>query len=525
MHDLQELVRLHRMGTGCREVARLMGMSPNTERLYRRAFEAAGLLAGDPKNLPDLATLQVAVAAHRGLSGAPQQPSEAEPWREQIVEMMGRGARPKAIYDTLKLEVPGFSASLWSVKRLCRALRQAEGVRPEEVVIPVVTGPGEVAQVDFGFAGRLYDPDRGVDRKAWVFTMVLGHSRHRFDRIVFDQRTETWLALHVEAFEALGGVPETLVPDNLKAAVVRAAFGRSKSPELNRSYRELARHYGCKIDPTPPYAPKKKGKVEAGVKYVKQSFLKPRQFADIHEANRQLDRWVAEVAGQRIHGTTGRRPLEVFEAEEREALQPLPARPYVPLVWKPARVHPDCQIQFDGHRYPVPWRFIGKQVWVRATPRSVEIYYEETRIEAYRRGQPVSREILDRCLPDYRAELRHRSQGYWMERARALGPEVEAYIREVFDSDEVLSQLRTVQAMVTHLESFPRERARAACRRASYFGNYRYVGLRDILKKALDLEPLPTAVVPARGRLAAPRYARSPQELLQLPLEVTDEPN
>jgi transposase len=98
--------------------------------------------------------------------------------------------------------------------------------------------------------------------------MVLSYSRHQFARVVFDQRTETWLRLHVEAFAALGGVPRVVVPDNLKAAVIRGAFGASEEPTLNRSYRELARHYGFKIDPAPPLKPEKKGKVESGVKWT-----------------------------------------------------------------------------------------------------------------------------------------------------------------------------------------------------------------------------------------------------------------
>ncbi len=98
-------------------------------------------------------------------------------------------------------------------------------------------------------------------RKAWAFVLVHGHSRHMVARIVFDQRIETWQWLHVEAFEELGGVPAVVVPDNLKSAVVRAAFGVGGATALNKSYRELARHYGFKVDPAPICQPKKKGKV------------------------------------------------------------------------------------------------------------------------------------------------------------------------------------------------------------------------------------------------------------------------
>lgn len=142
-------------------------------------------------------------------------------------------------------------------------------------------------------------------------------------RIVFDQKIETWLRLHIEAFTELGGVVATVVPDNLKAAVIRAAFGVDGAASLNPSYCELARHYQFKIDPAPIYAPKKKGKVESAVKYVKRNFFVGRDNSDADDTKRDLARWVDEIANTRIHGTTHRRPIELF-AEEREALKPLP---------------------------------------------------------------------------------------------------------------------------------------------------------------------------------------------------------
>lgn len=524
MHRLQELVRLHRLGTSARETARLLTMGRNQERQYRQVLTEAGLLEGDADELPALDKLRMAVEKKLPPKLPQQQVSDAEKWSGQIKAMRAKGARAKAIYDTLRQEEGDFGASLWSVKRFVRQLDKAEPVQAEDVVIRVDSEPGEVAQVDFGYVGKLYDPEAGQLRKAWVFVMVLGHSRHQFCRVVFDQRVETWLKLHVAAFEAWGGAPRVVRPDNLKAAVVRCAFGLHEDPALNRSYRELARHYGFKVDPTPPRAPKKKGKVESGVKYVKTNFFQPRDFTDISDANGRLAVWVRDTAGMRTHGTTGKQPRVVFDSVEREALGALPAVPFAFVEWKRARVHPDCHFLFDRRTYPVPWRFIGKDVWIRATPTTVEAYVDDTRVATHERGVAVPRDVLDRYLPDHRAGLRHRSREYWEERALKLDEEVAAYVREVFDSDDALLMLRQVQAIVTHLETFPPARARAACIRARFYANYRYVGVRDILRKGLDIQPLPTAMAPAKGRLESPRYARDPRELLQLPLEATDAP-
>jgi transposase len=459
--------------------------------------------------------MKTAVTEYAPPSPPPQQASSLEPWAGRIEAMLALGAGPRAIYDRLRLEDPDFERSYSSMKRYCRRLRREEGIRPEDVAIPVVTGPGEVLQVDFGYVGKLFDPAEGRPRKTWAFVAVLGHSRHLWADLVFDQKLATWLDLHVRLVDAIGGVPATVVPDNLKAAVVRAAFGTDGPTGLNRSYRELARHYGFTVDPTPPRSPEKKGKVEAGVKYVKRNFFKPRGPMDINEARRELSRWLVEVAGKRVHGTTGRRPLEVFEEEERPALSALPSCRFEPVVWKEATVHRDSHIQYEKRLYSVPWRLIGSKVLVRATAHSVTVYAEDERVATHSRRGPGVRSTVESHLPDHRSDFRHRSREHWERRADRLGKEVGHFVREVFDSDDVLSQLRTVIYVVRHLETFPEERAQAACRRALFFGNLTYRGIKGILREGLDLEPLPTNES-ANGKLVAPRYARRPKELLPL---------
>lgn len=512
MHRLQELVRLHRQGTGAREVARLLGMSPNTERTYRQALHLAGLLAGDraAEHLPDLVTLRDAVLAQIPVRKPPQQVSSLDALAEEVFAMAVRGAKPKAIFDKLRLDDPEFKGSLSAVKRLWRRWRKARGVRAEDVAIPVDTLPGDVAQVDFGYVGMLVDPATRKLRRAWVFTMVLGYSRHLFARIVFDQRAETWVQLHIEAFAELGGVPRSVVPDNLKAAVIRAAFGVERDDGgLNRTYRELAQHYGFKIDPAPPRSPKKKGKVESGVRYVKNNFFKPRAFEHADEAQAELTRWRMRIAGTRDHGTTHQMPLEVFEREECAALEPLPARPYVPVTWKRATVHPNSHVVFDRREYSVPWKLIGERLWARATPDTVCVYANDERVATHDRRGQGPRSTIETHLPEHRRDLRHRDRAYWVSRAAALGEPVRDYIAEVFGSEDVISKLRVVQAIVTLLERHPPSRATAACERARHYGNHTYTGVRDILRQGLDFEPLPPSMFPDPTG-PRPRFSRAP---------------
>ena len=523
MDRLQELVRLHRMETGPCEAARLLGLSRTTERQYRLVLEAAGLLRGSVEELPALEVLKAAVLAALPPKDTPQSTSSLDRWTAHVEALVGKKLGPRAIYDRLRLDHADFDGTYWAMKRLVKRLRDARGIQAEDVVIPVETLPGEIAQVDFGEVGRVWDPQSGTLRRAWVFVMVLGHSRRMVCRLVFDQKTETWLRLHAEAFAELGGVPKVIVPDNLKAAVVRTAFGVGVATALNRSYRELARHYGFKVDPAPVRQPKKKGKVESGVRYVKRNGLVGFNGADVDAVIAHLARWVDDIANQRIHATTQRRPAEVFDAEERAALLPLPVVVYEPVVWHEAGVHRDAHVAFDRRLYSVPWRLIGRRVWVRASGHTVDIYADDERVAIHERRGRSPRSTRDEHLPPERAPLRHRSRAFWEARADRLDPEVGAYVREVFGSDDVLSMLRAVQAIVTHLEGFPRERAIAACRRARHFGNYSYGGLKAILRQGLDLAPLPGDA--SAARLPAPRFARAMSDLLHMTKEDPDELN
>lgn len=514
MQRLQELVRLHRLGTGCRDVARLLGMSPNTERTYREALAAAGLLEGDAGALPELGDLKGVVAARLPLKESPQYVSSVEPWHEQIAKLLRKGAQAKAIYDRLGLDEPTFEGSLSAVKRLVRRLQQAEPVRADDVIIRVETVAGHIAQVDFGYVGRLLDAATGRLRKAWVFVMTLAHSRHMFADVVFDQCAATWQQLHVAAFEFFGGVPETIVPDNLKAAVIRAAFGLGDEPSLNRTYRELARHYGFKVDPAPARKPQKKGKVESNVGYVKNNYFATCTDQDLHVVRAGLHRWVLQVAGLRAHGTTGRAPLALFEQEERGTLLPLAKVRYEPVTWYRGTVGEDAHVLFDRRTYSVPWTLLGQEAWVRATASTVVVYVGDERVSTHDRRAKGTRSTHDAHLPEGRRDLRHRDEAWWLAEADSMGAEVGALMREVLASDRELSLLSTVQAMVLHLRNFPAARAKRACQRASRFGNYKFPGLRDMLLKGLDFEPLPGESDALPGALSHATHARDLRELL-----------
>ena len=522
MHRLQELVRLHRLGGGrTHKIAASLKMSPNTERRYRIALTAAGLLVGAVDELPSLEQLKAAVEKELPSVVPAQEQSSIAKWQPEVKALLEKGLTPKAIHDRLRLKHPDeYEGKLGAVKRMVKSLRVERGVLASDIAIPVETEPGQSAQVDFGYAGYRYDSKTGRQRKAWVFVMVLGHSRHQYVEFVFDQKAETWVKLHINAFKELGGVPAEVVPDNLKAAVLKAAFCSSEDTILNRSYRELARHYGFKIAPTPPHAPKKKGKVESGVKYVKGNFGKGRDGEDIATTNAEARRWVREIAGLRTHGSTGQAPLRVFEEEERDALLPLPAEAYRVIVWHKATVHQDSHFQFDGRLYSVPWRHVAPQgtkptvVWARATATTVSAHIDDVQVAHHDRLAPGRRSTKDEHLPEHRRDYRHRNAEYWRERAEKVAPEVRAFIDTVLDHDPVRSRVDIACSCVRLLETLPLERAIRVTRYAVSFGNVHYRELKRIVAHRLDeAHATATASEPSSGwGDAQPVFARSGED-------------
>jgi hypothetical protein len=290
----------------------------------------------------------------------------------------------------------------------------------------------------------------------------------------------------------------------------------SAEPVLHRTYRELARHYGFQIDPAPPRSPEKKGKVERNVGYVRRSFLLTNDSVDIETDRRALSRWLIEVAATRRHGTTGRAPIELFEEQERQALLSLPASRFEVVLWKKAKVHRDTHVQAEGSFYSVPWKHVTKEAWVRVGPSQVAIYVGDDIVATHPRLCRGQRSTVDEHLPEHRGDLRHRAREHWIGRARILGEEVTTLAEEIFDQDDVLHQLRKVQAVVRLLEGYPRERAEKAARRARRFGCRDYRGIKSILTQALDLAPLPEEQQEIPWMRDA-RFARRPAAAVPVP--------
>jgi len=492
--DVREVLRRLRLGEPERRIARELSLSRNTVAGYRRWAERHGLLTGA---LPDPATLAAWLHPPERARPAHEQSCVA-PFRDQVVSWRQQGVEGQAIFQLL-VEQHGFAGSYSAVKRF---LRRVEPTLPRATVRMEVE-PGAEAQVDFGPAGRMLDPDQGQLRRAWAFVMTLSCSRHQYVEFVFDQTVATWCRCHRAAFEFFGGVPRRLVIDNLKAAIVRAVFD---DPEVQRTYRELAAHYGCLIAPCRPRTPEHKGKVEqGGVHYVSRNCLAGRAFRDLHHANAHALRWCLETAGRRCHGTTKQQPLVLFETAERAALLPLPATPWAAVTWKQAKLHPDCHVVFNGAYYSAPFRLIGQRLWVRATASQVQLFHAHALVASHLSARPGQRRTLHDHLPPDKAHFLLQTPRWCQEQAALIGPTCSQFIATLL-GERPLDRLRGAQGVLRLAQRYGAHRLEAACARAHAVGEYRYQTVKSILAAGLDGQPL-LDVTPASAS-PRPRHAR-----------------
>lgn len=483
VHYLRELVHRLRAGASQRAIAHDLGLARMTVQKYAQLAAAAGYLdATQP--LPEAAELLMRLGPP---APPPRTPSTVEPYRAQVEQLLAAGVEQMTIFDRLRER--GYTGSYSSIRRFVRTLRPAS----PKVTVRVHTGPGEEAQVDFGSAGTLLDPLGRRPRRAWIFVMTLSYSRHQYAELVFDQKISTWLACHRHAFEWFGGVPQRVVLDNLKAAILEAHL---HDPVLGEAYRRQAQHYGFLISPNRPRTPEHKGKVENGVHFAKRSFLAGQQFADLRGANAALRQWIQERAGTRDHGTTHRAPLAVFATEEQLYLQPLPGAPFELVEIKRAKVHPDCHAVLNGSYYSAPYRYIGRALdaWIFA--HVVQLFdgaeLVTTHVRARTRGQWMTR---TEHYPSHKAAYLERTPAYCRRLATTIGPATTSVVEQLL-AERPLDRLRSVQALLRLVEQVGNLRLEAACARALHFGDVRYRRIKEILNAALDQQPLPSVSTP-----------------------------
>jgi transposase len=484
MVELKDVVRRLKLGHGLRDIQRSTGIHRTIIRKLRDTAEEKGWLEAGVA-LPTEEQIEEA----RGGGSGELLSHRLDAHKDKIKRWIDDGYSYVVMHELIRDQVPCSEAT---VRRYVKSRFPGE----VDVVMRRETKPGEVMEVDFGYLGVTYDPESGRNRRTWLFSGRLRHSRRAWRERVFDQKKLTFFRAHIHAFEYFGGVVARVVPDNTKVAVVKASF---EDPIINRAYRAMAEHYGFLIDPCGPYRAKHKGGVESDIKYVKGNFwpiFRERQrqrgrevpYAD--ELAEELERWTVEVSDTRIIKGLGRSPREIFEAEEAATLHALPPGRWDPLSWAQPIVGRDWRVQFEKGFYSVPYGFVGSQVLVYGDSQKVRIYLGVKEIALHNRVEHVwGKSIKDEHAPPKLLEYLSASRNGLIQWAYHLGEPVGRLAEQIF-SEKAVDGMRPVRALIRLADKYPPERLSAACRRALLYETPYYRSVKEILLKDLDRLPL-----------------------------------
>src|SRR5215472_353682 len=363
--------------------------------------------------------------------------SKLDPFKTTITEWLEKDPTVRGSVIEQRLRPLGYSGGPSILQEYVRKVRSQ--LVPQRAFVRVEPLPGERFEVDWGHFGAL--SYSGDTRKLYAFALVDAHSRMLYVEFTHSQSFETFARCHIHAFTALGGVAREISYDNLATAV---AEHDGRLVRFLPRFLGFAREYGFFPHACNPAAGWEKGKIERAIGYLRQNFWPLREFTDLYDVNRQVRQWLAEIANQRVHRETRERPLDRFQPQ---ALRPLPIIPYDYRDSGEALVHKDLRLAFDGNRYCVPHRYVGRRLTIKADSSSVTIYDRVEEIVSYprswRRGQTFGAERFEKLLAEERpAARRSQAQQRLLDSldgmcSRAL---VEAYLRDMADTDRSLAR-------------------------------------------------------------------------------------
>ncbi len=289
------------------------------------------------------------------------------------------------LYD--KIREAGYTGSLSTVRNYVRKVRPVK----KKAFLTLNFAPGETGQVDFAYCG--YIQLESVRRRLYAFVMTLCYSRMTYVEFIMQQNQEHFLQCHRNAFTYFGGVPEKVMVDNCKVAVTEhSKYGEIK---LNRRYEDFARYYGFKIKPCGVRKPNQKGGVERAILYIRQNFMngigEVKSLAAINNAARG---WMDNTANIRIHKTTGRKPVDMFNAE-RQKLMPVNRLPFDCATVKTVKSNSQFRVYCEGNKYSVPYEYASSILTMRIYPDQILLYHENNLIAKHVRSYEKNMDFED----------------------------------------------------------------------------------------------------------------------------------
>jgi transposase len=347
---------------------------------------------------------------------------------------------------------------------------------------------GERLFVDFSGDGlEIVDADTGTTLVAKLFVAVLGASSYTYVEPVVHEDLPTWIGCHVRAFAYFGGVTEIVVPDNLRSGVTRPDY---YDPEINRTYADLAEHYGVAVIPARVRRPRDKAKVETGVLVASRwilAALRHHRFGSLCELKTAIAPLLARL-NTRPMRQLQRSRRELFDALDRPALKPLPSAPYAFAVWATPKANIDYHVEFDHHYYSVPYGLARQRLDLRATEDTIEIFRGGRRVASHRRSYvPHKATTVAEHMPSS-----HRAHAEWTPSriiawAETIGPQTAALVTAIMERRPHPEQgFRAALGVIRLAKRYPHDRVERACARALTYHALSYRSVEAILKNNLD---------------------------------------
>ena len=484
MRKIKEVLRLKwALGHSNRRIGATCGIGHPTVAEYLRRAAEAGLSWPLPADLDDARLERLLFPPPPDL---PAQSRGIPDWVQVNQELRHKGVTLFLLWQEYRAANPDGYQYSW----FCEHFRDWRGKL--DLVMRQDHRAGEKLFVDYaGQTVPVIDASTGEIREAQIFVGVLGASNYTYAEATWTQSLPDWIGSHTRCFAFLGGVPELVVPDNLRSGVKKA---HRYEPDTNPTYQDMASHYGVAVLPTRVRAPRDKAKVESGVLVVERwilAALRHRQFFSLGELNDAIHELLEKLNDRPFKKLPGSR-LEHFEQIDRPALSSLPAEPYVYAEWKKARVHIDYHVEVDGHYYSVPYALVKKAIEVRFTRHIVECLYRGNRVASHRRSyQKGKHTTVDDHMPESHRQAGEWSPGRLINWAAKTGPATEKLIRTVLGSRRHPQQAyRSCLGILRLGNAHGDQRLEAACRRALTLGSCRYKSIESILKHRLDEQPL-----------------------------------
>lgn len=457
MLKAREILRLkHEAGLSLREIGKSCNCGKTTVSEVLERAENAGLTRPVSLNDKQLMSLLYPPIDNRN--------SPPEPDLEYIFyEMKKKSVTLMLLWEEYKEKHP--NGIMYT--QFCERYRQFK--KNNQITMHIEHKAGEEVQVDWAGQTMSYvESATGEVKTAYIFVAVLPASAYPFVYACSDTKLANWIDAHVKAFEYFGGVPKITVPDNTKTAVLTPD---RVDPVLNKSYGEMARHYGTTLVPARAGKPKDKAADENMVGNISRRIiaaLRNRQFFSLYDLNQAIAEELVRFINRPFQKMAGNR-RSAFEKIDKPYLQPLPATKYEHADWKETKVQFNYHVEYDGFFYSVPYSYVGRMCSVRATAKTIEIYLGSERIAAYPRNFNIFKRYA--TLPAHMPEEHKAVYGWSSDRflswAEKIGPNTRKVIKSVLESrDYPVQTYRSCMGIMRLAKQYPNEIMEEASREA-----------------------------------------------------------